>query len=575
MAYTNRADGKPISKNFSDKADYMKSGNSTLEITTKKEFTTPFTKTEAQPKTDQRGGPVTQLELDDAIDTRAPASHTHTIANITNLQTTLDGKVSKSGDNEMAYQSTINFPDNNEGGSSVSMSGIDNVMLDSNGGFLEGMLGCSSLQLIKSLDENEEVYCGVRIQQPTTNVEGALSKIYHSVIRNNGTTEYTLSLPEAGGTLMTTGGNNTMNASSGKLTWTGVTPTGSQIDDLNMYVWPGAVLTEHTSPDDAACRISTYINHNNIHYSETNENPTDKYESHIGMGGYYGEGSLYYNLKSGADSDPERSVISASIGREGIKHSTKTYDDDNELTLTGGVSLNDEGLEIADLVEGSTNELTSSVLNTSGLVHAYREFDESTTYSQSTLILNFPQTAKAGQWETGTVQTRLIGHDDTWLLHKAFSNTSSSTQKTIAIPTCYHELLVSVNVTGSNDCKWRLTANVSGSASAVMLSSPAKPFDPGILLARWEDTADWKANYVSSSGVEAFACHRSGFMPISAASCNDDSGLVISCSDAMAGMYAGNTASVTASRGITMLTGLTPVATAGSISAWSIEVYIR
>lgn len=571
MAYTNRADGKPISKNFSDKADYMKSGNSTLEITTKKEFTTPFTKTEAQPKTDQRGGPVTQLELDDAIDTRAPASHTHTIANIPNLQTTLDGKVSKSGENEMAYQSTIYFTDDNEGGSVVSMSGIDNITLDSNGGYLEGMLCSSGLQLINSLDEDEEVYCGVRIQQPATNVEGGLSKIYHSVIRNNETTDYTLSLPESGGTLMTTGGTNTMNASSGKLTWSGVAPAGSGIDDLNMYVWPGAVYMEHTSPQDNARTISSYINHNNVHYSESSENPTNTYESHMGFGGYYGEGRLYYKLTSGADSDPERYVTTASIGREAIKYSMTTYDDDNELTMTGKVDLNDEGLAISELVEGDSKELTSSILNTSGLVHAYREFDSSTTYSQSTLILEFPQTSKAGQWETSTVQTRLIGHDDTWLLHKAFSNTSSSSQKTIAIPTCYHDLLVVAKVTGSNDCKWKLTGTVSGSSA--VLSSPAKAFDPGTLVARWEDTADWKNNYVSSASVSEFAVRRSGFMPISAAIDNDDSGTIISCIDAMAGLF--SRTSDTSSHGITAITGLAPVATAGSISGWSIEVYIR
>lgn len=80
-AWTHRADGKPISKNFQDRADYMKSGTAKIDI--KKEHfriqdsvSDPTAHSVVMatdklidnvPLTDQRGGPVTQLQLKDAV----------------------------------------------------------------------------------------------------------------------------------------------------------------------------------------------------------------------------------------------------------------------------------------------------------------------------------------------------------------------------------------------------------------------------------------------------------------------------------------------------------------------------
>lgn len=71
--WTHRADGKPISKNFEDKANYMQVGQTTLEVK-KEDFglnsahsaveMKPKSFTEVSPKSDQRGGPVTRLQLE-------------------------------------------------------------------------------------------------------------------------------------------------------------------------------------------------------------------------------------------------------------------------------------------------------------------------------------------------------------------------------------------------------------------------------------------------------------------------------------------------------------------------------
>lgn len=80
-AWTHTADGKPISKNFQDRADYMVSGTAKIDIT-KEHFRIQDSVSDPTahsvvmatdklednvPLTDQRGGPVTQLQLDDAV----------------------------------------------------------------------------------------------------------------------------------------------------------------------------------------------------------------------------------------------------------------------------------------------------------------------------------------------------------------------------------------------------------------------------------------------------------------------------------------------------------------------------